>query len=92
MSVAVSRGCFIPFGNCFIGKIKKYFCLLLWLVVIWSIWLTRNEILFKGGHKGEYEIAFLAKKLSWKWFGAKLLRPFVFDLEDWYQNPISCFP
>lgn len=61
------------------------------MVVIWSIWLIRNETLFKKGHKGVSNIVSLAKKLSWDWLGARFVRPFVAGLEDWIQNPITCF-
>lgn len=53
------------FGNLLKGKIKKNLCILFWLYVSWSIWLVRNEILFKGGHKGIIETVTLAKNLSW---------------------------
>lgn len=72
----------IDFDNLLKGKIMKKLCLLLWLSVAWSIWFTRNDTLFKGGYKGEYDIVVLAKSLAWDWLGAKSKESIGCELED----------
>lgn len=36
-----------------------------------SVWLIRNDILYKGGKKGVNEIILLEKSLSSNWLGAR---------------------
>lgn len=55
------------------GKVNKGFQGLIWLATVRAIWLTRNDILFKGENKGSRDIVILAKSLSWDWISARSL-------------------
>lgn len=50
-------------------KIPNKWRLMFSIVFFWSIWLVRNEIIFKGVSKGVSDIVFSAKCVSWEWFG-----------------------
>lgn len=54
----------LAFATSLKERIKKKFRLLTWLAVNWSIFLIRNETLFKGGYKQVREIVFSEKAVS----------------------------
>lgn len=40
---------------------------LVWAAVVWSIWITRNDIIFNGGNYVVDDIIWSIKFLVWKW-------------------------
>lgn len=72
------------------GKTLKKWCILLYFVVLWSIWLVRNEIIFKEASREVIDIVILAKCLAREWFRALKGGPINFEFVDWLNNPLSC--
>lgn len=67
-------------------KRSKY---ILWHVVVWSIWIMRNNIIFSQGSVDFSEILHCIKLRSWSWFLAK--NPgCCFSFSDWCNNPVMC--
>lgn len=46
------------------NKVRKPFGCIFWWTLVWLILLVRNEILFKGGHKGFWNIVDMDKSLA----------------------------
>lgn len=42
-------------------------------VVIWTIWASRNDLIFAGGLLREEPVVDRVKLLAWEWFQAKCL-------------------
>lgn len=60
------------FSNChilFAGRTNKEFRMLFWYSIVWSMWLARNVILFKGDFLKENELIYSIKICSWNWSG-----------------------
>ncbi|CAJ2670509.1 unnamed protein product [Trifolium pratense] len=63
---------FFAFGNLATGNINKRLHHIIWLATTWSIWRTRNNILFRGAC---IDIDSLTEKIiyfSWYWFIGRL--------------------
>ncbi|KAL4368431.1 hypothetical protein GQ457_05G036100 [Hibiscus cannabinus] len=67
-----------------------------WLVgcaaVLWTLWLARNEVIFRGKSLELVELCFLVKLRSFFWVKADALDCF-FDEAQWWCCPLDCsFP
>ncbi|GKU90798.1 hypothetical protein SLEP1_g4749 [Rubroshorea leprosula] len=61
----------------------------IWFSVIWSIWLARNEKLFRGKEVESGRLLELVQMRSFKWIKGKR-RGSLFTVTDWILNPVSC--
>ena len=53
------------------GRRVRLGVLLVWHVVIWTIWTSRNDLIFSGGTLSEEPVVDRVKLLAWRWFLAK---------------------
>jgi hypothetical protein len=69
-------------------KVQKE-VVMLWQVVVWVIWKTRNVAIFSRKTHGIHEVVEKIKRLSWQWLLAKKNRsPCLYY--DWCVQPIYC--
>jgi len=59
---------FLSFTGLGKGKRVRLGLLLVWHAVIWTIWTSRNDLIFSGGVLREEPLVDRAKLLAWKWF------------------------
>jgi len=62
---------------------------IVWVIMIWSIWKHRNDIIFKDKSCDVLEIFALAQVKSWVVIKAKY-REVLFSYSDWCIDPIQC--
>lgn len=67
----------------------KRLWLLIWMTVIWSIWIERNNVIFRGISPNIERVADLVKLRSWFWAKAKF-RGFHCLLSKWILDPKAC--
>lgn len=60
-----------------------------WMATVWSIWLERNNVIFKGITANVERVADLIKLRSWFWIKANWDK-FSCLLSEWLLDPISC--
>ena len=53
------------------GRKVRLGLLLVWHVVIWTIWASRNDLIFAGGLLREEPVVDRVKLIAWKWILAK---------------------
>ena len=63
--------------------------LLIWHATVWTIWLERNDRIFKGVNKEVGKIFDAVKTLSWCWC-LNRLKIGAFMFFEWYWNPRDC--
>lgn len=61
----------------------------LWFSTIWSIWLLRNEVIFKQGSLDLVKVINLIKMRAWFW-NKSLSKRNSFSYTDWCINPLVC--
>ncbi|GKU90659.1 hypothetical protein SLEP1_g4626 [Rubroshorea leprosula] len=61
----------------------------IWFSVVWSIWLARNEKLFRGKEVEAGRLLELVQVRAFKWIKGKR-RGSLFTVSDWILNPVSC--
>ncbi|CAJ2628008.1 unnamed protein product [Trifolium pratense] len=81
---------FTTFGDLVKSKSLAKARHVIWLATTWSIWRTRNNIMFRGD---VFNLALLVDQIifiSWVWFVGRIeLNPsFVFS--DWCNDPLAC--
>ena len=64
--------------------------LLVWYAVIWTIWASRNDLIFVGGLLREEPVVDRVKLLAWKWFRTKCLASSC-SLYEWEVQPVLCW-
>jgi hypothetical protein len=69
-SIVMPRNFFVLFEY-FVGfvpnkKVAKGFALI-WLTTVWSIWRSRNEVVFSNGVRDVVKVVDDVKHLSWQW-------------------------
>ncbi|XP_057418998.1 uncharacterized protein LOC130713229 [Lotus japonicus] len=72
-----------------INKLQQRLALSIWLAVIWSVWLARNEVVFRGGAANIDSVLELVKRRSWQWNKANM-KGFSYSSSDWFSNPLLC--
>jgi hypothetical protein len=81
---------FLSFTGLGRGKRVRIGLLLVWHAVIWTIWTSRNDLIFSGGALSEEPVVDRAKLLAWKWFLAKCpASPCSFY--EWELHPVLCW-
>lgn len=71
------------------GNKMKKFRSLFWHATVWSLWLIRNEIIFKGGLVDFLAVLEQIKLRSWFWFSAEFGSS-VYTITDWCLCPLGC--
>lgn len=62
---------------------------LLWFAVTWSLWLLRNDVLFKQAILDLDRVFELIKIRVWSWCNARVKKE-RFSFLDWSINPQTC--
>lgn len=81
------------FHNCFKIKCanKRFIWEVIWILMVWSIWLNRNAVIFKGEPfsftDGMTEIVFN----SWRWLCSFYKRKDLCNFYCWNILPLSYF-
>jgi hypothetical protein len=72
-----------------VSKRRKKGLLLLWQVVLWSIWRARNDRLFNNKEASVYEVVDSIKHIAWKWYLGRIANhPCL--LYEWLMEPWYC--
>lgn len=72
----------------FVGRRLKQRGYLLWNIVVWTIWIQRNEIIFKNSSFDFMRIMDIIKSCSWEWISTSsgMFNPF----SDRCVSPMEC--
>lgn len=62
---------------------------LVWSAVIWTIWFTRNSLIFKGKKLELSETVEQVKLKSWLWISATKSQ-MLYPVSCWFNNPRGC--
>lgn len=81
---------FDSFAKVFTGKKSKKIRHLIWLASCWSIWLTRNNLIFKGEEPDLDSIVYHIKTMSWSWFIYGVGSHSGYVLDSWWNNAYHC--
>jgi len=71
------------------GRRVRLGLLLVWHAVIWTIWASRNDLIFAGGALREEPVVDRVKLLAWKWFQTKCSAS-PCSLYEWEVQPVLC--
>jgi hypothetical protein len=72
-----------------VGRRVRLGMVLMWHAVVWSIWTSRNDIIFAGGSSTIDNLVDKVKFSSWKWFiGKNPDSPCSFY--EWEVQPLLC--
>jgi len=72
-----------------VGKSKRSFMQLIWLLCTWVVWSARNNCLFHNVVTDVSRLLDKVKLLSLGWLKAKKAM-FVFGTQSWWSNPMTC--
>lgn len=61
--------------------------LVIWLLVVWSLWLMRNKVIFNNGELAKEHVLDLVQVRSWQWLKSKIVG---FHLFEWKGMPLDC--
>ncbi|GKV35976.1 hypothetical protein SLEP1_g44163 [Rubroshorea leprosula] len=61
----------------------------IWNTVIWSMWLTRNQIIYRDSKVNRGKLFELIRLRSFAWIKVRKVRCY-FNLSNWLLDPISC--
>ncbi|MCI16385.1 anthocyanin 3'-O-beta-glucosyltransferase, partial [Trifolium medium] len=64
--------------------------ILVWHAVVWTIWTSRNDIIFAGGSSTIDILVDRVKLSSWKWFLRKNPDSSC-SLYEWEAQPLLCW-
>jgi hypothetical protein len=81
---------FIVFGDIIKGKKCKKVKQLIWLATMWSIWRSRNNILFRGDVVNIITLVDQIKYISWFWLIGRVTHNANFSYAAWCINPLHC--
>lgn len=76
-------------GGLLKGKNAKRVKHLIWAATVWSIWLARSKVIFKGEVANVNAIVASIKHVSWGWFIAKRGRNSGMLYSYWYSSPLG---
>lgn len=62
---------------------------LIWFTIVWSIWLHRNGILFRGEELDLENLVDSIKMKAWHWIRANVDGAY-FSFMEWHVNPLEC--
>jgi hypothetical protein len=73
-----------------VGRRVRLGMVLMWHAVVWSIWTSRNDIIFASGSSTIDNLVDKVKLSSWKWFiGKNPDSPCSFY--EWEVQPLLCW-
>jgi hypothetical protein len=72
-----------------VGKAKRSFLQLIWLLCAWVLWNERNNRLFNNVITDVPRLLDKIKSLSLAWLTAKKAM-FVFGTQRWWSSPLAC--
>ena len=72
-----------------VGKARRSFMQLIWLLCTWVVWLERNNRLFNNVVTDVPRLLDKIKLLSLGWLKAKKVM-FVYGTQRWWSNPMAC--
>lgn len=81
---------FVFFDSTLLVRVKKRYRSLLLFAVIWSIWISRNAILFEGDNLIINNVISLDKSFPWDWFGISYSSNIEISFKDLCANHIAC--
>lgn len=61
----------------------------IWCIVAWSIWVLRNNIVFREGTLEVVNLLELSQWRAWSWISSKARR-FKSSMYEWLSNPCAC--
>ncbi|CAL5193034.1 unnamed protein product [Lathyrus oleraceus] len=64
--------------------------IVIWAVVVSQIWLSRNDVIFRGNRFSLEDLISSIKVLYWSWLGIGLRMQKSFNYYDWYNSPVKC--
>lgn len=71
------------------NNIQRRVSLTVWLAILWTLWLGRNSLVFRGNQFNHEEALDQIKRHSWTWMKANV-KDFCYSFYDWHSNPLSC--
>lgn len=71
------------------NRVQQRVAYSIWLSVVWSLWLWRNEVVFRSREMDVYSIFELVKWRTWSWVKSKL-RGFDNSFFEWTSQPLMC--
>jgi hypothetical protein len=72
-----------------VGKARRSFLQLLWLLCVWVLWTERNNMVFNNAITPIHRLLDKVKYLSLGWLKAKKVT-FVFGTDRWWSSPFQC--
>jgi hypothetical protein len=81
---------FLWFGDLLKGKHSKRVKHIIWLATMWSLWRTRNNIIFRGDFVNVQSLVDQIIYISWFWFISRVGTNVNFVFSDWCNNPLKC--
>ncbi|MCH80102.1 LINE-1 reverse transcriptase like [Trifolium medium] len=73
-----------------VGRKSRLGCVLIWHAAVWTIWNSRNDLIFAQGTVSVESLVDKVKLSSWKWFLAKNPgNPCSFY--EWEVQPVMCW-
>jgi len=72
-----------------VGKARRSFMQLIWLLCTWVVWLERNNRLFNNVVTDVPRLLDKVKLLSLGWLKAKKAM-FVYGTQRWWSNSMAC--
>nr|KYP59654.1 hypothetical protein KK1_015090 [Cajanus cajan] len=73
----------------FCNSQKKDCWISIWLAIIWTVWLARNEVVFSSTQISAMEMVDLVKIRTWNWLRTRH-KDFRYDFASWSMNPVAC--
>ncbi|XP_057416202.1 uncharacterized protein LOC130710845 [Lotus japonicus] len=68
---------------------QKRISLTVWLAIIWTLWIGRNSLVFRGNQFNYEEALDQVKRHSWTWMNANV-KDFCYSFYEWHSNPLAC--
>ncbi|CAJ2644735.1 unnamed protein product [Trifolium pratense] len=82
---------FTLFGELAKGNHSKRIRHIIWLATTWSIWRTRNNIIFRGDCVNISSLVEQIVYFSWFWFIGRTWNNVNLVFSEWRNNPLDCF-
>ncbi|XP_058733750.1 uncharacterized protein LOC131605409 [Vicia villosa] len=76
------------YNSCRKLNIKKGKAGGIWLAIIWSLWLCRNEIIFKDGAWNVRDVVWGCKALLWRWSFIGNITHHNYNFYEFSKNPL----
>ncbi|XP_058782980.1 uncharacterized protein LOC131657621 [Vicia villosa] len=73
---------------CHQKKVKKGKEGVVWLAILWSLWLSRNEIIFNSSPCNAHDLIWSCKVLVWRWSGIEKITHPNCNFYELSKNPL----